>query len=577
MPKLELQFNSPLVHAAILILLALPYFINLGVSSIWDANEAFYAETPREMIASGDYLAPKFNFQPRVQKPPLTYWAVVASYKVFGINEFAVRFPGALAALGILLFAYGMGRMLFSPRAAIFSAAITGTTARIFILERRLPIDILLLFFMIGALYFLLRAIHTKIRANWAIFYGFMAAAFMTKGPIAILIPMASFLIWLFFNRKSCRPKFYPFMGIAIFIALSLPYYLLIFRAHGWSYIAPFFISDNLGRFATEALGPSRGFFYYVPIFLSDFFPWSFIAIICAYLLWRRRHMQPPLANSDFGLLISWCLFTFVFFSLSKNKQEYYIAPIFPAAAVLIAGVLDGYVGRYAKDATGKIYTNLALEKLDRKFMRLMSLFYGSLAFLLFAVSLLLPFVLTSFIPDISFILHYAPSLILLSGAAMMMRCIKYKKYISCFIALAASLYIIFISGAVTYVPALEAVRPVKDFCLNIENQWCPAAGDQAGYFRSSLPSMVFYLKNPVFEEQSYEKMAERFRSKGRIFCILSYKDYVSFMDSNLNLQILDRRSHFSVRFSHLLGKDSPADRELLLVSNQLPSQTPCR
>jgi 4-amino-4-deoxy-L-arabinose transferase-like glycosyltransferase len=147
MAKLGLQFNSPLIHAVVLILLSLPYFINLGVSSIWDANEAFYAETPREMLASGDYLSPQFNFQPRVQKPPLTYWTVLASYKIFGVNEFAVRFPGALAALGVLLFSYGMARMLFSPQAALFSAAITATTARIFILERRLPIDILLLFF----------------------------------------------------------------------------------------------------------------------------------------------------------------------------------------------------------------------------------------------------------------------------------------------------------------------------------------------------------------------------------------------------------------------------------------------
>lgn len=577
MSKLGLQFNTPLIHVFVLILLSLPYFINLGVSSIWDANEAFYAETPREMIASGDYLAPQFNFQPRVQKPPLTYWAVLASYKVFGISEFAVRFPGALAALGVLLFAYGTARMLFSPRAALFSAAITATTARIFILERRLPIDILLLFFLIGTFYFLMRSIRTNARISWALFYIFMAFAFMTKGPIAVLIPLASFLIWMFFNRKSGLPKFHPVMGAAIFIALSLPYYLLVFKAHGWTYIAPFFINDNLGRFATAPLGPSRGFFYYIPIFISDFFPWSFIGIICAYLLWRRRRTQPPLNNSNFGLLIIWCAFTFIFFSLSKNKQEYYIAPMFPVAAVLIAGVLDGYVGRYAKDQLGKIFTNPAMERLDKKFLRLMNLFYGSIAFLLLALSLALPFVLASFIPDVLFVLHYAPSLILMAGAGVMIGCMKNKKYIGCFVALATSLWVIFLSGAVTYVPALESVRPIKDFCRRIETQWCSAAGDQAGFFRSSLPSMVFYLKQPIFEEVSYEKMTERFRSEHRIFCILSSKDYAYFIDRNVNLQILDRRPHFSVRFSNLLGKDSPPGKDLLLVSNQSYSQIPCR
>ena len=81
----------------VLAAVALPYFIHLGTSSLWDANEAFYAETPREMLESGDYLAPRFNHQLRPQKPPLTYWLVLASYNLFGVSEFAVRLPGALA------------------------------------------------------------------------------------------------------------------------------------------------------------------------------------------------------------------------------------------------------------------------------------------------------------------------------------------------------------------------------------------------------------------------------------------------------------------------------------------------
>jgi 4-amino-4-deoxy-L-arabinose transferase-like glycosyltransferase len=110
--RFRFQLHSPLSHALILLAFSLPYFTRLGSSSLWDANEAFYAETPREMLITGDYLAPRFNFQPRAQKPPLTYWAVLASYEVFGVNEFAVRFPGAMAAVGTLLFSYGLARFL---------------------------------------------------------------------------------------------------------------------------------------------------------------------------------------------------------------------------------------------------------------------------------------------------------------------------------------------------------------------------------------------------------------------------------------------------------------------------------
>ena len=96
MPRLGLKFDSIWIHALILLVISLPYFVNLGESSIWNTNEAFYAETPREMLVTGDYLAPMFNYEMRAQKPPLTYWAILLSYKLFGVNEFAVRFPGAL-------------------------------------------------------------------------------------------------------------------------------------------------------------------------------------------------------------------------------------------------------------------------------------------------------------------------------------------------------------------------------------------------------------------------------------------------------------------------------------------------
>jgi 4-amino-4-deoxy-L-arabinose transferase-like glycosyltransferase len=132
------------------LLLLVPYGINLGASSIWDANEAFYAETPREMLDSGDYFAPHFNFVPRAQKPPLTYWAVLLSYKLFGVSEFAVRVPSALAAMGVIIFCYGLGRRLFNPQAAIIASIIACTTARIFHTRSQAPHRYIAAFFSDG-------------------------------------------------------------------------------------------------------------------------------------------------------------------------------------------------------------------------------------------------------------------------------------------------------------------------------------------------------------------------------------------------------------------------------------------
>src|SRR5262245_58604201 len=82
-----------------LALSAAPYFVNLGASSLWDTNEAFYAETPREMIESGNFSDPTFNYRPRLNKPPLSYWMVAISYRLFGISERSERLPIALGAV----------------------------------------------------------------------------------------------------------------------------------------------------------------------------------------------------------------------------------------------------------------------------------------------------------------------------------------------------------------------------------------------------------------------------------------------------------------------------------------------
>src|SRR5215208_5230190 len=99
-----------------------PYFINLGVSSLWDSNEAFYAETPREMLASGDYLNPSFNFKPRFNKPPLCYWIVAGFYKIFGVSETAERLPLALGAVVMIATAFFLGRLAYSTEAGLLAA-----------------------------------------------------------------------------------------------------------------------------------------------------------------------------------------------------------------------------------------------------------------------------------------------------------------------------------------------------------------------------------------------------------------------------------------------------------------------
>jgi 4-amino-4-deoxy-L-arabinose transferase-like glycosyltransferase len=565
----NLRLNPALIHALVLIAVSLPYCINLGRSSIWDANEAFYAETPREMLVTGDYIAPQFNFQPRTQKPPLTYWIILISYKLFGVGEFAVRLPSALAALGTLLFSYGTARLLFGSRAALFAAIITGTTARIFILARRLPIDILLLLFLTAAFFFLIRAIQKDDRRNWVFVYMCISLGFLTKGPIAVVIPAGTYLAWSLWGDRSAthgssgrvRTVMHRLgaarlkTGIPIFACIVLPWYVIVYMRYGWTYISPFFLRDNLGRFALEALGPSRGVLYYVSVLGSDFFPWSILTLAAIYFLWKYRKTGAFSNRFSVQFPLIWCALIFVLFSLSKNKQEYYIAPMYPIAAALLAGIVD-------KSA-------VPIEKRQKSDgIALWFWIFGLLAVLLLFLSSVIPFALSTFMPGIPPVLHYSPSIVFLTGVLLLAWGMIRREQIWCFFVLSASLWAIYMVCALLYLPALEAFRPVKSFCRVINTQI--SAGDEAGFYGTALPSMAFYLRRPIFEENNPEEMLHRLQSGKRVFCILSQQDFGRFADRrNLALYILERHSRFAVHLNTLLNAGYFPGEELLLISNR--------
>jgi 4-amino-4-deoxy-L-arabinose transferase-like glycosyltransferase len=563
--------SSFFIAALILLAISLPYITKLGFSSIWDANEAFYAETPREMMISGDYIAPHFNFQPRAQKPPLAYWGILASYKIFGINEFAVRLPGALAAIGILLFSYGIARTLFGPRAALMAAAISATTVRIVILARRLPIDIFLMLFLLGALFFLIRAIQKQKASEWALAYLCASLGFMAKGPIAFVIPAGAYLLWALWARRLKRSEVHILMGAAIFGVISLPWYILVFMKHGWTYIAPFFLKDNIGRFAAEAMGPARGLFYYFSVGAVDFFPWSILFVFALGMLWYCRKTAHPLKSLSFGLPLIWCLLIFVLFSLSKNKQEYYIAPIYPVAGIIIAGVFDKILLRRASSVSSIPGQSLASSEAESRGTSKSGLWqwvYGFLAFLLFLLSLVMPYAFHSFMPNVRLMLHYAPSIALIAGCGVLIWSNISRKPERGFLALAGALWAIYMMCTLFYLPAMEEYRPIKLFCSQIETQI--QAEDEVGSFRIALPSMVFYLRRPIFEENDLEQMAQKFRSGKRVFCVLSERDYNYFVDEkDFEIFVLDRHSRLAMRMSTLLNAGSFPGEELLLISNR--------
>jgi hypothetical protein len=189
-------------------------------------------------------------------------------------------------------------------------------------------------------------------------------------------------------------------------------------------------------------------------------------------------------------------------------------------------------------------------------------------AVVFFAFSFFTFYVFRFFVPDILPVLGYAPSLFLVAASALFIRSIFRRNLVQCFSVLLAVLWAMYMLCATIYLPALERFRPVKDLCRIIETQL--DADDEAGYFRAALPSMVFYLHRPIFEENNAAQMRRRLMSRKRVFCILTQKAYNSFAGSrNRDLYILARRPRFAVRLGTLLNAGQSQEEELLLISNR--------
>jgi len=322
------------------LLFGLLYFFQLGDATLVNPDEGRYAEIPREMVASGDYVLPRLNGVVYFEKPPLMYWAVAGFLKVFGPDEFAMRATPALFALAGVLLTYAAARMMHGRLAGLCSAIVLGTSLLYFALARILILDMAVSVLMSAALFCFILGVREPAgnRRRW-FFYGLYASAALatlTKGLIGFLVTGAVMFLWLvLFNQwKRLRPFYLPTGGL-LFLVIAAPWHLLAAaRSDTWAHF--YFIHEHWERFTTSA-GHDRyqPFWYFVPVVLGGLFPWmGFLWPALRDALaggWARRR-----ENADAWFLVVWAGFIFLFFSKSQSKLIPYILPVFPPLAVLI-------------------------------------------------------------------------------------------------------------------------------------------------------------------------------------------------------------------------------------------------
>ncbi len=294
----------------------------LGQVHLFDWDEINFAESAREMILSKDYLTVQINFQPFWEKPPLFIWLQVLSMKIFGINEFAARFPNAICGIVSLWVLFNTGRKLYDVKFGLYWVlAYAGSFLPFFYFKSGIIDPWFNLFIFIGIIHFVHhQTISEESLRHLAVSAFFIGLAVLTKGPAAIIIFLLSFAVYFIFRRFKIKASFRD-VSIYFFIVLITggSWYLLIILKGNYDLIKEF-ILYQFRLLTTEDAGHGGFFMYHVFVLLIGVFPASFVALPSF-----RDQFDGPGLRKDFFLfmmIIFWVVL--ILFSLVNTKIVHY-------------------------------------------------------------------------------------------------------------------------------------------------------------------------------------------------------------------------------------------------------------
>ena len=354
------------------------YFASLFTPPLMDDVDSSHAQTAQHIIDSGNWVTTQTNGIRYIEKPPLPFWLVTISFKLFGENAFATHLPNALAILGLTWLAWLWGRRAWNPRAGLYAGLAVLTSIGPFLFTRFIIPESILSLLLLIALYSILTSLEdnkpNRVYFAWAA----LALALLIKGLIAPVFLLGGVIPYLYFSGQGRRWRaLKPFTGSALFLAIAAPWHILVGMAngpeghpvgnhptlgnvHGWWYF--YFINEHVDRFFGKRYPHDYNKLPALAYWLLHFiwlFPWSLFLPALFAVAWKTRRtwlaslrafespslaLTPEVLHDRFRVRTVWLLslfsvFSLLFFSLSTN-QEYYTFPVWPPLFILIAGVM---------------------------------------------------------------------------------------------------------------------------------------------------------------------------------------------------------------------------------------------
>jgi 4-amino-4-deoxy-L-arabinose transferase-like glycosyltransferase len=335
--------QRPAIFLALVALAAVVCLAGLNALPLTDPDEVFYAQTAREMAQQHSILTPLLFGQPQFEKPPLTYWCLMASFKLFGVTPWAARLIPALFGILGALATYAFGRRVMPAGTAALAAAIQASAMVYLGQSIALLTDMVftsLIAVSMWAFYLWVVERREKFLYLFALAAGL---ALLTKGPVGIIVELVALVAFLLVTKRSAELRsFLLHPWWLVFLLVAAPWFLWATFTYGRAFTWEFFVHDNWHRILAAEHTNFDNQYFYPAVIIFGMFPWTPLLLFLGAGWKKYRDVA--------WFLALWFLAVYVIFGIAHSKLASYILPLFPALAAALALALD--VGEAARKRT---------------------------------------------------------------------------------------------------------------------------------------------------------------------------------------------------------------------------------
>ena len=350
----DLNKTHPKILWTTVIVSAIVFFWGLGSIDLLSLNEGRRALAIQEMVSSGNWLLPHLNGELYLTKPPLLYWLSSSLAFIWGVNEWTLRLPSALAAIAVLIMVYRYALQQSGKWAALFAVQLLIANLGFAMLGRRAEIEMLLTALCVGSLLSALQYIQSQSSKNWIILsYFLLALALMTKGPLVILLVTLPLLIAAIYSKNPhIKAVLLSGRGWLIFLVVGLTWYAIVSWQLGFDIWATIAKRDMLDKMQSESAKPILSYLAWIAV--------DFMLLIGLFLVGVKEFFKQQFQQSRQLVLLAATILPLIIFSLFSNKHAKYLLPIYPLIAILLAIKLAAIFDA-ATEAKKKIIVIIAL------------------------------------------------------------------------------------------------------------------------------------------------------------------------------------------------------------------------